>query len=236
MAYSFMLEKTYSVSLSKLDLFFKIFPLLRYKNRDLILHAQDSSASVFYLKSGYLRVFRISEKGEELTLMILKPGDFFPFTYGINIISNPYFLESITQLELWKSPQDQFIAFIKANPDVLFELTSRIIVKFDGVLTRIEYLIFSNAYIKVATTLLICAKKFGEQQGNDMVVQVPLTHRDIATMVGVTRETTSLEMKKLEKQGYLGKIGRLFIIKNVRRLEEELLLASQENSPLNYLL
>ena len=97
-----------------------------------------------------------------------------------------------------------------------------------------EYLVFSNAYIKVATTLLICAKRFGEKDGDIVIVKVPLTHHDISTLVGVTRETTSLEIKKLEKQGYLGKLGRLFIIRNVKKLEEAIFLASQEHAPLNY--
>jgi CRP-like cAMP-binding protein len=42
-----------------------------------------------------------------------------------------------------------------------------------------------------------------------------LTHHDIATLVGITRETTPLEMKKLEKQEFLGRSGRLHLIKNV---------------------
>lgn len=231
-----MLEKVNSLGLSKIDLFFKSAQLMQYKKRNLILNARDSSLSVFYIKSGYLRVYRISEQGEELTLTILKPGDFFPLTYGISDINNAYYIEAITKVELWKTSQENFVSFIKENPDVLYELTTRILVKFDGVLTRIEYMVFCNAYIKVATTLLVCAKKFGEQQGEDIIVQVPLTHHDIATLAGITRETTSLEMKKLEKQGYLAKTGRLFLIKNIKQLEQVIVYATSENMNLNYTL
>jgi len=219
---------------AKLNLFFQNYKLTSYRKRDLILHANDASSSVFYIKNGYVRVYRISEQGEELTLTILKPKDFFPLTYGIHAITNPYYLEAITPLELWKAPQDKFLDYIKNHPDILYELTSRILVRFDGVLSRIEYLVFSNAYTKVAATLLVCAKRFGEKIGNDIVVKVPLTHRDIATLVGITRETTSLEMKKLEKQGFLGRNGKLFVVKNLRRLEQEILLTSQEDSPITY--
>lgn len=226
----------YSQSNSKIDTFFKTGQLMKYKKRDLVFNAQDMSSSIFYVKSGYMRVYRITEQGEELTLTILKPADFFPLTYGINNIRNIYYIEAITKSELWKAPQEQFLEFIKANPDVLYDLTNRIMVKFDGVFARMEYMVFSSAYIKVATTLLICAKKFGEQYGDDMIVQVPLTHRDISTLVGITRETTSLEIKRLEKLGYLGKTGKLFVIKNMKRLEEKLLFETRENAVLNYTL
>jgi CRP-like cAMP-binding protein len=218
----------------KLDSFFENARFQLYKKKSLILHPNDTPSSVFYIKTGYVRVYRISEEGEELTLTILKPKDFFPLTYGINNVKNPYYLEAITQLELWRSPQEQFLDFVKSNPDVLYDLTTRILVRFDGVLSRMGYLVFSNAYIKVATTLLICAKRFGLPQGDDVVVQVPLTHRDIATLVGITRETTSLEMKKLEKQGFLGRYGRLYTVKNIKRFEEEILLVSQEDGVLSH--
>ena len=174
---------------AQLDDFFQETKLQFYKKRALILHPNDISSSVFYLKSGYIRVYRISEEGEELTLTILKPKDFFPLTYGINNAANLYYLEAITPLELWRAPQEQFLQFIKSDADILYYLTTRIIVRFDGALSRMEYLVFSNAYVKVATTLLICAKRFGELDGDDIVVQVPLTHKDIAKLVGITRET-----------------------------------------------
>lgn len=203
----------------------------------MILHPNDTPKSVFYIKNGFVRVFRLSEEGEELTLAILKPKDFFPLSYGFNSSANSYYLEAITPLEIWRAPQEDFIKFVSTKPDVMYDLTSRIMERYDGVFSRMEYLVLSNAYIKVATTLLVCAKRFGKLSGdNEIVIEVPLTHRDIATLVGITRETTSLEMKKLEKQGFLGRSGRLLTIKNIERFEKEISQVSEEDSSLCYAL
>ena len=212
----------------KLDCFFQQYKLLTYKKRSMILNSNDTPSSVFYIKSGYIRVYRISEEGEELTLAILKSHDFFPLTYGLKGSKNNYYLEAITPLEIWKAPQEQFLHFIKDEPELYFELTSRILVRFDSVLARMEHLIFSNAYTKVATTLLMCAKGLGEENGDEIIVKVPLTHKDIATMIGITRETTSLEMKKLERKGYITRNGKYLIIKNYKLLEEEALQSSPQ--------
>ncbi len=221
-------------SINKLTSFFQQYKLLQYKKKTLILHSNDSASSVFFVKSGYIRVFRISEDGEELTLTILKEYDFFPLTYGFNNNNevNNYYLEAITSLEIWKSPQEQFMQFIKKDPELFFELANTLMVKFDVFLTRMEYLVFNNAYTKVAATLLMCAKDFGEQHGNEIIVKIPLTHKDIATMIGITRETTSLEMKKLEKKGFVRRSGKFLIIKNYNLLKEETLhsLGSEEIS------
>jgi CRP/FNR family cyclic AMP-dependent transcriptional regulator len=202
-----------------LEQFFETTKVYSYKKRTLISQPNDTSSSVFFIKSGYVRVFRITEDGEELTVTILKPKDFFPLSYGIHPYINPYHIEAITPLELWKAPQEQFMEFIKTNPEFFFDLTSRILVSFDDVLLRMENLLFCSAYVKVAATMLMCAKGFGEDYNGHTRVKVPLTHRDIATLIGITRETTSLEMKKLENEGLVEKSGRFIIIKDLKRLE-----------------
>ena len=223
-----MIKKSIS---DQLDEFFEHNPLHYYKKRVMILHPEDSPNNVFYIKQGYVRVFKITEDGEELTLTILKPKDFFPFTYGFNKSNSGYYLEAITPLELWSAPQEDFIKFITTKPEVLYDLASQAMGKVDGVFSRMEYLILSNAYIKVATTLLVCAKRFGKPSGdNEVIIEVPLTHKDVAALVGITRETTSLEMKKLEKKGFISKSGKLISIRNIKRFEEEVALFSQNDS------
>ncbi len=189
---------------------------------------------VYFVKSGYIRVYRVSEDGEELTLVILKPGDLFPFVWSENDLPNHYYLEALTPVDVLKVPKEKFLSFLESQPRLTYELTSYLLVRFGGLLTRMEYLIFGNAYTKVAATLLVCAKSFGEQQGNQVMVNLPLTHKDIATMVGITRETTCLEMKKLERQGLISHQGRYFIIKDLQGLEHESLLDEEQDSFLNH--
>lgn len=222
-------------SLQKISIFFDQFKPLKYKRRDIILHNAEVQSSVFYIKSGYMRVYKISEQGEELTLAILKANDFFPMIWGVDSMFNNCYLEAITALEVWRAPQEQFMRFIKSHLDVFYDLTGQMIVRFGGLLTRMEYLITGRAYTKVATTILVCAKRFGEEKGDYIIVNLPLTHKDIATLVGITRETTCLEMKKMERKGLIAHQGRLLVIKDLKRLEEESLLNSEAEGVLNNL-
>lgn len=214
------------------DFFIRQKPL-RFNRREVVLQADRNTPHVFYLKSGYMRAYRISEQGEELTLMILKAGDFFPFSWGEQDTLDNFYLEALTTSEVWRVPQVEFIKFIKSNPEVFYEFTTYAMTRLGGLLTRIEYLVFGNAYTKVATTLLICAKRFGEKQGLGVRVAIPLTHRDISTLVGITRETTCLEMKKLEKKGIISHAGRSLIVRDMVQLEKESLLNNEAEQLLN---
>lgn len=214
-------------TLEKLEAFFLKYKTQKYKKRDVVVAGDGHNSRVFFIKEGYMRVYRISEQGEELTLTILKPLDFFPLTWEANSSLDNCYLEAITSLEIWSVSKEEFFRYVKSDPAIFAEFTSYISMRLSSLLTRMEYLVFGTAYTKVASTVLLCAKRFGEQQGDHIVVDLPLTHKDISTLVGITRETTCLEMKKLERKGLISHDGRILIIKNIKRLEEESLLKSE---------
>lgn len=157
-------------------------------------------------------------------MIIFKPGDIFPVSWAINKAVSGYFVESMTAAELWRIEREQFLEFVRNKPEILFELTRRMLERLLGLMRRMEHLVFGNAHSKVASILLICAERFGKKIGKDTVLDVPLTHNDIATLVGMTRETVSIEMKKMEKEGIIGYLRRMIIIKNMRRLKKESML------------
>lgn len=207
-----------------METFFTQFKLLHYKKGDTILRPDDLPPGVFYLKKGYVKLYSLCREGEELSLIIFKPGDFFPIGWVINNKIDPYYLSAMTPVEVWRAPREKFLEFIKTDPDVFFELTSKILIRLGGLLQRMEHLVFGNAGDKVASILVICTERFGQKEGSEIIIQVPLSHKEIAALVGLTRETASVEMKKLEREGLISYRGRLIVIKNIKKLKEESLL------------
>lgn len=204
--------------LHELDIFFSKFKPLHYKKGEVIFRAGDQPPGIFYLKAGYARVYSFSRSGEELSLILFKPGDIFPVSWAMNPAPIGYFAETMTTAELWRVSRNQFLEFVKDKPEILFELTRRMLERFLGLMKRMEHLVFGNARSKVASILLICAERFGKKIGGNIVIDVPLTHNDIATLVGMTRETVSIEMKKLELKNLIGYRGKRLIVKSRKGL------------------
>lgn len=188
------------------------------------MRPDDKPSGVLYLKKGYTRVYSLSRDAHELTLIIFQANDLFPLMWTINDIPNNYYLEAMTNCELYLIPREQFLKFVKSNNEVLFEITGRILTRFGGLLTRMEHAIFGNAGSKVASIILICAERFGIKQGKQMIIQIPLTHQDIANLIGVARETVSIEMEKLQEKGLIEHAGKYLVIKNIQKLKEESVL------------
>ena len=204
------------------ETFYKQFTLRNYKKSEMLIRADDDPQGIFCLKKGYVRQYTISKTGFELTLHILKPLSYFPMVWAINGTPNVYYFEALTPVEVGRAPRDQVVNFIKDKPTVIFELMSELLEDYAEALTRVEHLVFSDAYRRVISILLYIAKHFGEKHHNGIIVRHRFTQQDIATLVGIARETASNEMVKLEKKGLIKHIEHAIVFENLKKLSAEL--------------
>ncbi|MFA5828786.1 MAG: Crp/Fnr family transcriptional regulator [Candidatus Shapirobacteria bacterium] len=203
--------------------FYKQFTVRDYKKGEMLIRADDDPQGIFCLKKGYVRQYTISKAGFELTLHILKPISYFPMVWAVNGTPNVYFFEALTPVEVGRAPRDQVVNFIKDKPTIIFELLSELIEDYAESLMRIEHLVFSDAHRRVISVLIYIAKHFGEVRDKGIIVNHRFTQQDIATLVGVARETASIEMAKLEKDGFVKYIDHAMVFKDMDKLESELL-------------
>lgn len=206
----------------ELNRFYKQFRIRKYKKGEMLIRADDDPQGIFCLINGYVRQYTISKNGSELTLHIIKPVSYFPMVWAINGTPNIYYFEALTPVEVGRAPRAELVNFIKDKPVIIFELMSELLEDYAETLTRVENLVFSDAYRRVISILLYIIKHFGEKRADGFFVEHRFTQQDIATLVGIARETAGLEMAKLEKAGLVKYKKHSMVFGNIKKLELEL--------------
>ena len=209
-------------SLKDFKTFYDQFTPRSYKKGETLIRADDDPQGIFCLNKGYIRQYTISKTGIELTLHILKPTAYFPMVWAINGTPNVYYYEALTEVEVGRAPRDQVVNFIKDKPGLLFGLMSELLEDYAETLTRVEHLVFSDAYRRVISVLLYIAKHFGEKTDTGIQVSHRFTQQDVATLVGIARETASIELVKLEKKDLIKYVDHSILFENISALESEL--------------
>lgn len=200
------------------ETFYQQFITRNYKKGEMLIRSDDDPQGIFCLTKGYVRQYTISPSGNELSLHILKPISYFPMVWAINGTPNVYFFEALTAVEVGRAPREQVVNFIKDKPTLLFALMSELLEDYAETLKRVEHLVFSDAYRRVISILVYIAKRFGEAHKNGIIVHHRFTQADIATLVGVARETASIELFKLEKKGLIKYIDHSILFENIDKL------------------
>src|SRR3972149_3719241 len=203
----------------QLKTFFSQFSLLTFKTGEVIIRPDDEVRFVYFIETGYVSQQVVSENGEDFILNIYRPGSYFPMSLILHGIKNECSYEALTKLAVRKAPVREVLQFMEKNPAVMQELLVRLASGLNSMASKTEALVFGTASRKVAATLYFTAQRFGKPatgdklNGQATIIDFPLTHKRIAAMTGITRETTSIEMAKLKKQGivtYKGKQVKIF--------------------------
>ncbi len=188
--------------------FFAKYPLANFKTGEVIYRPDDEVYFVYYLEEGYVSQQVVSENGEDFIINVYRPGSYLPISLILQGITNDCTYETLTKVKARKAPVKEVLHFMEKNPDVLKELLVRLASGLNAMASKAEALVFGTASRKIAATLYFNAQRFGKKTDQGIVIDFPLTHKRIAAMTGITRETASIEMAKLKKQGVLTYKGK----------------------------
>ncbi len=183
--------------------------------KGIVLVGPDETPSyAFYLVKGFVREYTISPEGNEFTLHMFAPYSYFPMMTVLADIPNRYYYEAATDAEVYRAPKKEVVTFLKENQDVLLDLTTRLLNGLDKVTMRIEQLVFRSARARLTSILLFLARHFGPTY--------IFTHRELASLAGVSRETVSRIMEQLKKKGVIKYHNQQIAIPDLEILEAEL--------------
>ena len=207
---------------NKVHAFFSNFELHKHKKGQAIIHPNQNPQGAYYIKNGYVKTYAISPQGVETTIHLFANNSYFPMMWIISDIPNRFHYEALTPIELYVAPKEKILNFLQKNPDVLFDLTHRLLNGLDKLTLRIEQLTTSKASARLASILIFLTKHFGEKKENKIIIQEMFTHKDIASLAGLSRETTSREWKKLVNKKLVSSKNRTIIINDIEKLKNEL--------------
>lgn len=200
-----------------LDVFFAGYPLRRIDKGEVVLRPDDMLEHVFYLVEGSVVQYDISAAGNEVIVNAFKPNAFFPMSMAINQTPSDYFFEAATPVVARLAPVSDVVAFLKKNPEVVFDLLSRVYRGTDGLQRRMAHLMGGNAKSRLIFELINAAYRFGEKTPEG--IRIPLTENDLAKRSGLSRETVSRTANKFKQAGLLAVKQNSIVVSDVTKLE-----------------
>lgn len=207
----------------RLDKFFEGHKRQSYSAKEILIRADEEPSGVFYLTDGIVRMYAVSSQGEEVVINLFRSISFFPMAWVLNDSISHYYFEAVTPVTVVKASKEEFLKFLKSEPEVLFDLLKRIYKGLEGYFSRMEYLMSGSAQARLIAEILIYAKRFGKQEGGKTVVGFKLTEKDLAAQTGIARETVSREIHKLKEKGLIDFDKNTLTVKDLVNLENELM-------------
>ncbi len=187
------------------------FTQVAFKRRQPIFEQGDPGRLVYLVKSGRVRIARATEDGSDLTIAILGPGDLFGEEVAFHEVVRTTCAVCVEDSMLCSANGKDLFELMTRHAALAVNIARYLGEQRDQALSVAEDLAYLKVPERLTRLLERLASEHGKPSGDGTLIDVNLTHYDIASLIGSTRETVSLQMKRLENEGRI-RIARKRIV------------------------
>lgn len=191
---------------------------LELPRHHLIFAPGVPSESIYFIEAGRVRLTRLSPDGRTVILALLGAGDMIGEAAWESGEHDSYG-ETLEETRLYQLSRESFYNLVRQNPEFGLRLIQVIGFRLKQAQARIEDLVFRQVPSRVARLLVSLAEHHGKVTPNGIRVEFPLTHQEIADMVGSSRVTVTQVLNKFRSSHWIGIESKRVTIHNLEALE-----------------
>ena len=211
-----MVSPALSPHIENVDAFLTHCDHHRFLAKSTLIHAGDSSDSLYYIIEGSVTVVIEDDDGKEIIVAYLNKGDFF----GEMGLFDDQPLRSAqvkakTACEIAEISYTKFLEVSKTNPEFLFAVSTQMAKNLRATTRKVSDLAFLDVTGRVARTLLDLSKQPDAMTHPDGM-QIKITRQEIGRIVGCSREVVGRVLRTLEEQGLVEAKGKTMVVFGTR--------------------
>ncbi|MCY9669629.1 Crp/Fnr family transcriptional regulator [Paenibacillus alginolyticus] len=196
--------------------------------KDTLIQTPDTYRDgLFFIKEGKLRLYKINVEGKQFTVGILGKGNMFgeidTFSFGTKGI----YIETMEETLICSVPKEHFENFLAKRPQLAMKFLTELSKMLRERDEMLEKLALGDVRERVLHLLLKLSEKFGVEDGGLVKIDLPITHQEVAHMIGATREAVTVILNELMKEGMI-RTGRKSISIHQSKAKECLALGCKK--------
>ncbi len=172
----------------------------------------------YVVKAGFVKVFLTTRSGEEKAVSFVTTQDLFPLTwiFGKSDVSL-YYYQAYTDCDMYEVPREDLLQHADTDPEMLRRLFDYVLDLDIDLMQHVHSLEQAKASDKLMHAFNFLTRRFGKRITNSRTrMLLPLTQQDLANFLGLTRETTGAQLKKLQNDGVIHYEHQQYIVHTER--------------------
>ena len=196
-------------------------PKRKYKKAEFIYFSDDTADKVFFIHEGAVKIAGYTEDGNEMIKAILHKGEIFGELAVYGEKKRRDYAQAVEDTEVCVLNREDVISLMR---DVsAFQAFLNRIMGERVIYTqkRLESLLFKDAKTRIAEYVLDQARKKGKKVPRGIELRNYLTHQEIASFTGTSRQTVTTVLNQFREDKLLDFDRKTILIKDLRGLEGE---------------
>ena len=188
------------------------------KKDDYVFQAGAPTKHVFILLSGRLKLSRLSPQGRQIIQWFCLKNEFFGLSDILQCEHHTLNAQASSDCAILMIPASEFTKLLVTSPDISLLIIEHLSNKLSIAGDLLLGFSSDTASQKVSKLLLRLARSIGLSLDNSILLDMPLTHQELADMAGLCRQTMTTILNQYKQQGYIKIDGHHIAITDIEWL------------------
>ena len=209
----------------EIELVEQLFRKKRYAKEQIVLYEEDTSHYMYLIYSGRVRVVKMNGEGKEQIITIHKRNDFFGEMSLLDGKTAPATIIAHEDAVIGVLAKSDFDEHLLRHDGIRRKIIELLCGRLRDSWEMIKILSFNaeNAQDRVVSLLARLGELYGIKDVRGVIIDVKMTHQQMASYASVTRETISRVLRNLEKAGVIHALENkaILLTKDFSRAKEK---------------
>ncbi len=178
----------------------------------------DASESVFLLTSGRIKLYHNTSEGKQALLALIEPGEVFGELAVFDSDKREEFAEAMSTSTLIRIPREAIQSLMEQHAGVALGVTKLMGFRRRRIERRLKSLLFRSNRERLVHLLIELADKYGQRNAKGVLLGIKLSHQELASIIGSTRETVTVVLGELQAEGSILIQRRQILLTDMQRL------------------
>jgi CRP/FNR family cyclic AMP-dependent transcriptional regulator len=192
-----------------------------FPRRSTIYFPDEPGESVLLLTRGQVKIMALTPDGREMIFAFIEPGELFGELAVLDAAPRNEHAEAVEDSHALAIPRDELLWLMGRRPDIALSVTKLIGLRLRRIENRLRNTLFRSTRERTVAVLLELLASHGRAAGGRWEIGLRLSHQEMANLIGATRESVTLTLGQLQKEGLIEVNRRRVIVLDRNRLAAE---------------
>ncbi len=189
---------------------------------DVLFRNGEEGHSLYMIIAGKIKIVRQSRDGDEMILAVLSAGDFCGEMALLDGLPRSADAVAIEETHLYGLNRKDFLAFVVNNETAVKAVLSALSKRLRRANDFLEDIFFLNVSARLAKKLIELSMSNGFREMGNGPIKLSVNQKDLAGMIGTTRESVNKELRALREKNLISLSGRAILIHNIEALKRRI--------------
>lgn len=194
---------------------------VHYPKNHIVFAAGDLADRVFLIESGWVKIYRLSSDGRRVTVgSIRSPGEMMGLAETLWGGERTCFAGAINNASLVVIRKSKFEELLARHSPLALKVAKLLGARMREAEAIIHEMVCWQAPGRLALMLLKMGDRCGEESKSGIKINLQLTHEELASMVGTSRQTVTSLLNTFRTEKCIDYEGRGIMVLNPDKLSK----------------